>query len=94
MYNRHTAFYYTHEDDTRHHFYENPALHSDHTDITLDEDLDHHNTNTTTHRRRTLDWRRDSSGRPTTDRRPRRCPRRPPRQTQPRHQRQETTPPP
>lgn len=41
MYNRHTAFYYTHENDSRHHFYENPALHSDHTDITLDEDLDH-----------------------------------------------------
>ncbi|XP_063599583.1 platelet glycoprotein V-like [Penaeus indicus] len=41
MYNRHTAFYYTHENDSRHHFYENPALHSNHTDITLDEDLDH-----------------------------------------------------
>ncbi|CAL4081251.1 unnamed protein product, partial [Meganyctiphanes norvegica] len=41
MYNRHSAFYYTHENDSRHHFYENPALHSDHTDITLDEDLDH-----------------------------------------------------
>ena len=41
MYNRHTAFYYTHENDSRHHFYENPALNSDHTDITLEEDLDH-----------------------------------------------------
>ncbi|XP_064089399.1 insulin-like growth factor-binding protein complex acid labile subunit [Macrobrachium nipponense] len=41
MYNRHTAFYYTHENDSRHHFYENPVLHSDHTDITLEEDLDH-----------------------------------------------------
>lgn len=41
MYHRHSAFYYTHEDDARHHFYENPALRSDHTDVTLDEDLDH-----------------------------------------------------
>ncbi|XP_071526259.1 uncharacterized protein [Panulirus ornatus] len=41
MYNRHSAFYYTHENDSRHHFYDNPAIHSDHTDITLDEDLDH-----------------------------------------------------
>ncbi|MPC66210.1 Carboxypeptidase N subunit 2 [Portunus trituberculatus] len=41
MYHRHSAFYYTHEDDSRHHFYENPALRSDHTDVTLDEDLDH-----------------------------------------------------
>ncbi|ROT64133.1 Insulin-like growth factor-binding protein complex acid labile chain [Penaeus vannamei] len=31
----------TFDNDSRHHFYENPALHSNHTDITLDEDLDH-----------------------------------------------------
>lgn len=40
MYNRHSAFYYTHENDGRGHFYDNPAIHSNHTDITLDEDLD------------------------------------------------------
>ena len=40
MYNRHSAFYYTHENDTRHHFYDNPALHSNHTDITMDGDPD------------------------------------------------------
>ena len=40
MYNRHSAFYYTHENDSRHHFYDNPALHSNHTDITMDGDAD------------------------------------------------------
>ena len=39
MYNRHSAFYYTHEDDARKHFYDNSALHSNHTDVTMAEDL-------------------------------------------------------
>lgn len=40
MYNRHSAFYYTHENDARRHFYDNPVIHSNHTDITMDEDMD------------------------------------------------------
>ncbi|KAA0202167.1 hypothetical protein HAZT_HAZT006067 [Hyalella azteca] len=40
MYNRHSAFYYTHENDARCHFYDNPGLQSNHTDVTMAEDLD------------------------------------------------------
>lgn len=40
MYNRHTAIYYTHEHDARRHFYDNPGLHSNHTDVTVVDDLE------------------------------------------------------
>lgn len=40
MYNRHTAIYYTHENDARRHFYDNPGLHSNHTDVTIADDVE------------------------------------------------------
>lgn len=40
MYNRHSAYYYTHENDGRCHFYDNPGLQSNHTDVTMVDDLD------------------------------------------------------
>ncbi|KAF2367879.1 Leucine-rich repeat [Trinorchestia longiramus] len=40
MYNRHSAYYYTHENGGRCHFYDNPGLQSNHTDVTMADDLD------------------------------------------------------
>ena len=39
MYNRHSAFYYTHENNARSRFYDNSALHSNHTDVTMADDI-------------------------------------------------------